>query len=149
MTQHLPLAFRIVLPQGPQGEEEVVRRPSSGGEAGALQPDPVDPGGPQGPAPGQPTTQDACLQQLPFILAMVAIFYFLLIRPQQKTEKRRRSMLSALKAGDSVVTSGGLHGTVAKLAEDTVVLNVANTLQLTFDRANIARVMRDEAPDAS
>ncbi|WP_239615226.1 preprotein translocase subunit YajC [Cohnella mopanensis] len=75
----------------------------------------------------------------PFIL-MFAIFYFLLIRPQQKKQKQRGSMLNALKKGDKVTTVGGLHGTISEISDDTVVLKVNDVTKLTFDRSSINNV---------
>lgn len=60
---------------------------------------------------------------VPLVL-MVAIFYFLMIRPQNKKQKQRNSMLSQLKKGDKIVTIGGLHGTIAEISDDVVVLRV-------------------------
>ncbi|QTH44054.1 preprotein translocase subunit YajC [Cohnella sp. LGH] len=82
----------------------------------------------------------------PFIL-MFAIFYFLLIRPQQKKQKQRGSMLNALKKGDKVVTVGGMHGTIAEITDDTVVLKVNDVTKLTFDRSSINNVSaKSETP---
>ncbi len=75
----------------------------------------------------------------PFIL-MFAVFYFLLIRPQQKKAKVRNNMLSQLKKGDKVVTIGGLHGTIQEITDDTVVLRVNDATKLTFDRSSINNV---------
>jgi len=75
----------------------------------------------------------------PFIL-MFAIFYFLLIRPQQKKQKQRGAMLNALKKGDKVVTVGGLHGTIAEITDDTVVIKVNDVTKLTFDRSSVNNV---------
>lgn len=75
----------------------------------------------------------------PFVL-MFAIFYFLLIRPQQKKQKQRSSMLNALKKGDKVTTVGGLHGTISEIADDTVVIKVNDVTKLTFDRASVNNV---------
>ncbi|MDR0266785.1 preprotein translocase subunit YajC [Paenibacillus sp.] len=74
---------------------------------------------------------------LPLVL-MFAIFYFLLIRPQQKKQKTRNSMLGALKKGDKVVTIGGLHGTIMEITDDTVVLRVNDVTKLTFERNSIS-----------
>lgn len=74
---------------------------------------------------------------LPFVL-MFVIFYFLLIRPQQKKQKTRNAMLSALKKGDKVVTIGGLHGTIVEITDDVVVLKVNDVTKLTFDRSSIS-----------
>ena len=60
------------------------------------------------------------------MLAMVAIFYFLLIRPQRKKDKQVKDMLSALKVGDRICTIGGLYGTIAALKDDTVTLTLGS-----------------------
>ncbi|MBB6633949.1 preprotein translocase subunit YajC [Cohnella thailandensis] len=83
---------------------------------------------------------------LPFVL-MFVIFYFLLIRPQQKKTKARNAMLRALKKGDKITTIGGLHGTIAEITDDTVVLKVNDVTKLTFDRSAINNVV--EASPAS
>jgi len=76
---------------------------------------------------------------LPFVL-MFAVFYFLLIRPQQKKQKQRNLMLSQLKKGDKVTTIGGLHGTIVELTDDKVVLKVNDVTKLTFDRSAVNNV---------
>ncbi len=83
----------------------------------------------------------AIMTQVVFFAAIFAIFYFLLIRPQQKQKRDRETMLSAVKKGDRVVTSSGLHGTVTALGEHTVTLRVADQVKLEFDRAAIGRVV--------
>ena len=83
----------------------------------------------------------ALLTQLAFFAAIFAIFYFLLIRPQQKQKRERETMLAAVKRGDRVVTSSGIHGTVVALGEQTITLRVADNVRLEFDRASIGRVV--------
>ncbi|WP_127494544.1 preprotein translocase subunit YajC [Paenibacillus glycanilyticus] len=83
----------------------------------------------------------------PFIL-MFAVFYFLLIRPQQKKTKQRNSLLSQLKKGDKIQTIGGLQGTIVELTDDTVVLRVNDTTKMTFDRSAISSVL-NSAPAAT
>ncbi|MDT3426663.1 preprotein translocase subunit YajC [Paenibacillus forsythiae] len=80
----------------------------------------------------------------PFIL-MFVVFYFLLIRPQQKKTKTRNTMLRALKKGDKVVTIGGLHGTILEISDDVVVLRVNDVTKLTFDRGSISHSVTTEA----
>ncbi|QWU15066.1 preprotein translocase subunit YajC [Paenibacillus sophorae] len=80
----------------------------------------------------------------PFVL-MFVVFYFLLIRPQQKKTKTRNSMLRALKKGDKVVTIGGLHGTILEISDDIVVLRVNDVTKLTFDRGSISHSVTTEA----
>jgi preprotein translocase subunit YajC len=77
---------------------------------------------------------------LPFVL-MFAVFYFLLIRPQQKKQKQRTSMLGQIKKGDKISTIGGLHGTVVELADDTVVIRVNDTTKMTFERSAINNII--------
>jgi preprotein translocase subunit YajC len=79
--------------------------------------------------------------QLAFFAAIFAIFYFLLIRPQQKQKRQRETMLSVVKPGDRVVMSSGLHGTVVKLSEHGVTLKVADQVRLEFDRSAIGRIV--------
>lgn len=74
---------------------------------------------------------------VPLIL-MFVVFYFLLIRPQQKKAKEHQEMVSALKKGDKVVTSGGIHGIVTKVDEGTVTMEVAEKVKIKVTRANIA-----------
>lgn len=83
----------------------------------------------------------------PFIL-MFAVFYFLLIRPQQKKQKQRSSMLNQIKKGDKVTTIGGLHGTIVEMTDDTVVLRVNDTTKMTFERSAINAVV-STAPAAT
>jgi preprotein translocase subunit YajC len=72
---------------------------------------------------------------------MFAIFYFLIIRPQQKQRKDRDSMLSSVKKGDRVVTTSGLHGTVTALSEHTVTLRVADQVRVEFDKTALGRIV--------
>ena len=82
---------------------------------------------------------------LPFILIFV-IFYFLLIRPQQKKQRlaqqERETMLKALKPGDKVVTTGGIFGTIVAVREkdDTVQLRIAQSVSIEAERSAIARL---------
>ncbi|QOR65665.1 preprotein translocase subunit YajC [Cytobacillus suaedae] len=68
------------------------------------------------------------------LILMFAIFYFLLIRPQQKRQKAVREMQSSIKKGDKVITVGGFHGIVDAIDEDTIVLKAGDGARLTFDR---------------
>lgn len=82
---------------------------------------------------------------LPLII-MFAIFYFLLIRPQQKKAKQHREMLSTIKKGDRVVSSGGLHGVVTGLTEDLVTMEIAPKVRVKVSRGSISGVARREIP---
>jgi preprotein translocase subunit YajC len=81
---------------------------------------------------------------LPFIIQMVAIifiFYFLLIRPQRKIAQKHQQVLSALSKDDEVMTEGGLIGTVVHIADDRVTLRTAESTRVVVLRAKIARVL--------
>ncbi len=72
--------------------------------------------------------------------AIFAIFYFMIIRPQQKKAKERETLLSALKKGDKVVTNGGMHGTIAGLDDKTCLVDFGNNIKIKFDRSAVASV---------
>lgn len=80
---------------------------------------------------------------IPLIL-MFAIFYFLLIRPQQKKAKQHKAMLAAVKKGDRVMTSGGLHGTITGLTTDVVTMEIAPKVRVKVSRGSIAGILRSE-----
>lgn len=73
----------------------------------------------------------------PLILIFL-IFYFLLIRPQQKKAKEHKEMLASIKKGDEVVTSGGLHGRVIGITDDIITLEIANNVRVKVSREYIA-----------
>ena len=98
-----------------------------------------------GGAAANPVVQQL-ISILPFI-GIFAIFYFLLIRPQQRQRREREAMLGAVKKGDRVVTTGGLHGTVFGLSENTVTLRVGDGVKLEFDRSAIGRIVEKTSGD--
>jgi preprotein translocase subunit YajC len=81
---------------------------------------------------------------MPLVLIFV-IFYFLLIRPQQKKQQDHKSMLDSLKRGDKVITTGGLHGTIEKLTDTTLELKIASQVKITISRSAIAGLQQVEA----
>ena len=91
--------------------------------------------------PGGAGGGSAILTQVVFFAAIFAVFYFLLIRPQQTQRRERERLLSAIKRGDRVVTTGGLHGTITGVEEATVTLRVADQVRVTVDRSAIGRVL--------
>jgi preprotein translocase subunit YajC len=74
---------------------------------------------------------------IPLIL-MFVIFYFLLIRPQQKKTKEHRQMITNLKKGDRVITSGGLHGQITGLSDTTLTVEIADKVRVKIARGNVA-----------
>ncbi len=80
------------------------------------------------------------LSLLPPMIMMFAIFYFILIRPQQKKQKEALKMLDSLQEGDTVVTLSGIHGTIKKLKDDTVMLQIAENVRIKINRSSISTV---------
>jgi preprotein translocase subunit YajC len=80
---------------------------------------------------------------LPLIL-MFVIFYFLLIRPQQKRQRAIQQMQANLKKGDKVITIGGLHGIIDSVDEDKVVIRAGDGSRLTYDRSAVREVVADK-----
>jgi preprotein translocase subunit YajC len=85
-----------------------------------------------------------------FIVALFAIMYFIMIRPQQKQLKAHRELLSGLKKGDEVITQGGLIGRIQVVAEREVTLEVANGVRIRVLKSSVAGryVVGPEAPVA-
>ncbi len=73
--------------------------------------------------------------------AIFLIFYFMIIRPQQKRAKERDKMLANIQKGDKVVTSGGVHGTIAGIDEKTVLLDVGDKVKLKVERSAVSSVI--------
>lgn len=128
-------------PQGgghaPKSEPKTIKRgPTSGAEEGTpgeQQPRPLPPG----------QQQPDCMGQMWIFIPMLVLLWFLMIRPQQKQEKAHKALVAALKKGDSVVTNSGMHGTVVRITDDTVVLKLdqEGKLRVTFDRSAVGRVL--------
>lgn len=87
------------------------------------------------------------LSFLPLILIFV-VFYFLLIRPQQKKAKQHQEMLGKLKKNDEVMTSGGIYGKVVTLADNVVTLEVAPNVRIRVNRPQISAVITGEKSSA-
>jgi preprotein translocase subunit YajC len=83
------------------------------------------------------------LSFLPLVLIFV-VFYFLLIRPQQKKAKQHQEMLGKLKKNDEVMTSGGIYGKVVTLADNVVTLEVAPNVRIRVNRPQISAVVSNE-----
>ena len=73
--------------------------------------------------------------------AIFLIFYFMIIRPQQKRSKEREKLLSNLEKGDKVVTNGGIHGIISSLEEKTALLQVADNMKIKIERSAITTVL--------
>ncbi len=93
---------------------------------------------------GQARGGQGGLTSLMLLLLMGVFFYFLLIRPQQRRARQQRALIDSLDVGDEVMTIGGLYGTIRRLDEDRVTLEVAPGVDLQYAKSAIAR--RLEAP---
>jgi len=87
---------------------------------------------------GNPTMQ--MLSTLVTFGLVFVIFYFLIIRPQNKKQKEAKAMVAAMKKGDKVVTIGGVHGVISSLKETTVVVKVDDTTKIEFSKSAIQAV---------
>jgi len=83
------------------------------------------------------------------LIAIFAIMYFLLIRPQNKRMKEHKDMVSALRRGDQVVTSGGILGKVVKVADDMVTVEIAKDIQVQVVKSTISEVRAKTQPAAN
>jgi preprotein translocase subunit YajC len=97
------------------------------------------PGGAAGGASGGM----AAFQQIIPLVFMFAIFYFLLIRPQQKKAKEHKALLEGMKKGDNVITAGGVHGKVTAVENDLVTLEIANNVNIKITKSYIAAIKKD------
>ncbi|MEX1251471.1 MAG: preprotein translocase subunit YajC [Hyphomonas sp.] len=86
------------------------------------------------------------ITQLLFFLPLILIFYFLLIRPQQQRAKKHTEMISAIKRGDTVVTSGGLIGKVNKVNDGEISLDLAENVRVRVIKAMVVEVRNKAEP---
>ena len=136
----VPVPFATTFP-GMQEPKSAPDTPAGPGQA------PTDattqaPGG-QGQTPASPPP---CADSSMFWImgAGLLLMWLLVMRPEQKRRKEQQALLASVKAGDNVVTLGGMHGVVFSLTDKTVTLRV-DTAKMTFDRSAIARIVRDDA----
>jgi preprotein translocase subunit YajC len=101
--------------------------------------------GPPAQGSGGPAT--FLIQLLPMV-AIFAIFYFLLIRPQQRQRRERDEMLRNLKKGDRIITSGGLIGTVMGLGPETVTIKIADSVRVECLRSAVTGLRGDARTEA-
>ena len=87
---------------------------------------------------GQPSPM---LQFLPLVV-LFAVFYFLIIRPQQKTQKEHKAMIEKLDKNDEIITSGGIHGTVVGTAEKSVTIRIADNVKIEVERSAIQQLVK-------
>lgn len=76
------------------------------------------------------------------LVAIVGIFYFLMIRPQQKRAKEHKNFLESLKKGDKVITSGGLYGTITGITDDAITIEIAEKVRVKVEKGTVATLQR-------
>ena len=84
------------------------------------------------------------LQFLPLVFLFV-VFYFLILRPQQKKQKEHAEMLTKLDKNDEVITGGGVHATVVSVGEKTVILRIADNVKIEIEKSSIQTVKKSRA----
>ena len=89
---------------------------------------------------GAPSSTGSMVSTIVMFGAVFAIFYFMIIRPQNKKQKAVEKMLSAVKKGDKVVTIGGIHGVVSAVKDKSVVVKVDDSAKIEFSKSAIASV---------
>ena len=89
------------------------------------------------------------LQQFLPLILILAVFYFLLIRPQQKRANEHKEFVDSLKKNDKVVTASGLFGRVLELSDDTVTLEIANNVSVRYQREQVSSYQGQKKESAS
>ena len=72
--------------------------------------------------------------------SIIAIFYFMIIRPQQKRAKERATLLDSMKKGDKIITAGGIHGTIIGIEDKTVLVQIADNVKVKLERSSVSVV---------
>ena len=111
----------------------------------AMADDAVVPAG--SPAAGTPASAPGTFSMLVPFVAMFAIMYFLMIRPQQKRLKEQTNMLSQLKEGDEVLTASGILGTVKTITDRMVTLEIDQNVKLKVLKTQVAQVLKGGLPE--
>ncbi len=99
---------------------------------------------PQGSSP-----QDALVSTLFLIVPMILIFYFLLIRPQTKQAKQHREFLAGLKRGDKVITASGIYGKIVQIADEFVILEIADKVRIKMAKSQISGYQPEQDKESS
>ena len=96
-------------------------------------------------APGSSAQQQSPLGMLIPFACIAIIFYFLIIRPQSKRQKEQEAMVKAIKTGDKVVTTGGIHGLVSNVKETTILLKIADNVKIEVDKVAVVAITKDDS----
>lgn len=85
------------------------------------------------------------LPLLGFMVAMIVLFYFMILKPTKQRQQSHQTLITNLKEGDEVISAGGIYGTITKVRDETIELEVAPNVRLKFDRRAVRRRAHDEA----
>lgn len=96
----------------------------------------------QAPAPAAPGS--TLLSLLPFVF-LIVIFYYMMIRPQQKRQREQAQLISALKTGDRVITASGIHGMISNVKDHTILVKVADNVKIEMEKSAVTSVTKVEA----
>lgn len=95
------------------------------------------------PPPGGGGGEGGLMSTMIMLVLVFGIMYFMMIRPQQKRAKQHQEMIGALKKGDKVVLSGGVHGTIAGTEEKTLLVQIADNVKVKVERNAVSSVVRE------
>ena len=101
--------------------------------------------GPQGGASEQGQGGGNPMSLIFMIIAIFAVMYFLMIRPQQRQKRQHQDMLGQLGKGDKVVTTGGLHGTIAGIKDNSVIVKIADNVKVEVNRSAISQIVSSKS----
>ncbi|HHX94991.1 MAG TPA: preprotein translocase subunit YajC [Clostridia bacterium] len=82
-----------------------------------------------------------------YLLLFIGIFYFLLYRPQQKHKKQRQELMDSLRVGKDIVTIGGIHGEIVRINKDTVILKIAENVEIEIQKTAVGFIKDEELDD--
>jgi preprotein translocase subunit YajC len=89
-------------------------------------------------------TQSSTVTMVLYMVVFIGIMYMFMIRPQQKQAKQRQAMLNSLRANDKIITTGGIYGKIKKVKDDSVIVQIADKVEIEVARAGIASVENRE-----
>lgn len=95
----------------------------------------------QAPAPSPAGAGSGLLSILPFVFIFV-IMYYVMLRPQMRRQKEQAKLVSALKTGDRVVTSSGIHGLISNVKDTTVIVKVADNVKIEMEKTAVTNVVK-------
>lgn len=94
-------------------------------------------------------TQSSGISGLIMIVVLIAVFYFFMIRPQQKKQKEIRKFREALKEGDNVITAGGIHGKISSVKDTTFIVSIGDGVKIKVDKGSVYPSAADVPQDQS